>query len=190
MVQKHTELGGQLIDQARRHGVSAAPEVSSDQRSTVVRLASLAGSAFESHSRRRSMQAMCKSSRCTGRGEPYRRPGAARPRPAPGGYVGADGGPGRSGGEGQAQERLVDRKRRTTAVTATPARRVEDGRGSSSRVQSASRCASRTVPVRSSTNGAQAVTALSVARAAPLRDGESSRRRDRSPSRRPACAHR
>ena len=47
MVQKHTELGGQLADQARRLGVSAAPELSPDQRSTVVRLASLSGSAFD-----------------------------------------------------------------------------------------------------------------------------------------------
>ena len=47
MVQKHTELGGQLTDQARRLGVSAAPELSPDQRSTVVRLASLSGSAFD-----------------------------------------------------------------------------------------------------------------------------------------------
>jgi hypothetical protein len=37
---------------------------------------------------------------------------------------------------------------------------------------------------------AQAVSALSLARAWRPRDVESSRRRDRSPSRRPACAHR
>jgi putative membrane protein len=47
MVQKHTELGGQLTDQARRLGVSGAPELSPDQRSTVVRLASLSGGAFD-----------------------------------------------------------------------------------------------------------------------------------------------
>ena len=47
MVQKHTELGGQLTDQARRLGVSAAPELSPAQRSTVDRLASLSGSAFD-----------------------------------------------------------------------------------------------------------------------------------------------
>jgi putative membrane protein len=47
MVQKHTELGGQLTDQARRLGISAAPELSSDQRSTVVRLGSLSGTAFD-----------------------------------------------------------------------------------------------------------------------------------------------
>ena len=47
MVQKHTELGGQLTDQARRLGVSGAPELSPDQRSTVARLASLSGTAFD-----------------------------------------------------------------------------------------------------------------------------------------------
>jgi putative membrane protein len=47
MVQKHTELGGQLTDQARRLGVSTAPELLPEQRSTVVRLASLSGSAFD-----------------------------------------------------------------------------------------------------------------------------------------------
>jgi putative membrane protein len=47
MVQKHTELGGQLADQAQRLSVSAAPELSPDQRSIVVRLASLSGSAFD-----------------------------------------------------------------------------------------------------------------------------------------------
>jgi putative membrane protein len=47
MVQKHTELGGQLTDQARRLGVSAAPALSPEQQSTVDRLASLSGSAFD-----------------------------------------------------------------------------------------------------------------------------------------------
>jgi putative membrane protein len=47
MVQKHTELGGQLMALAQRLGVSGAPELSPDQRSTVVRLASLSGGAFD-----------------------------------------------------------------------------------------------------------------------------------------------
>jgi putative membrane protein len=47
MVQKHTELGGQLTDLAQRLGVSGAPDLSPDQRSTVVRLASLSGSDFD-----------------------------------------------------------------------------------------------------------------------------------------------
>jgi putative membrane protein len=47
MVQKHNELGWQLTDQTQRLGFHVAPELSADQRSTVDRLASLSGSAFD-----------------------------------------------------------------------------------------------------------------------------------------------
>jgi putative membrane protein len=47
MVQNHNKLGWQLTDQAQRLGFDVAPELSADQRSTVDRLASLSGSAFD-----------------------------------------------------------------------------------------------------------------------------------------------
>jgi putative membrane protein len=47
MVQKHTELGGQLTDLAQRLGVSGAPDLSPDQRSKAARLATLSGSDFD-----------------------------------------------------------------------------------------------------------------------------------------------
>jgi putative membrane protein len=47
MVQKHTEFGGQLTEQARRLGACVSPELSQDQLSTIDRLASVSGTAFD-----------------------------------------------------------------------------------------------------------------------------------------------
>jgi putative membrane protein len=47
MVQKHTEFGQQLSELAQRSGASAAPELSTDQRNTYVRLESLSGRNFD-----------------------------------------------------------------------------------------------------------------------------------------------
>ena len=47
MVQKHTEFGQQLSNLAHRPAAAGAPELSADQRGTVVRLASLSGKDFD-----------------------------------------------------------------------------------------------------------------------------------------------
>jgi len=47
MVEKHSELGRQLADLARRSHASEAPQLSTEQQSTVAHLASLSGSAFD-----------------------------------------------------------------------------------------------------------------------------------------------
>jgi predicted outer membrane protein len=47
MVQKHTELGQQLVDLAKQSGGSGNPEMSSDQRAIYARVASLSGGDFD-----------------------------------------------------------------------------------------------------------------------------------------------
>lgn len=47
MVQKHSELGRQLSDLARKSGVTGAPELSPEQQATIARLGSLSGPDFD-----------------------------------------------------------------------------------------------------------------------------------------------